>query len=208
MENESNQIEQQPEREPESINSTPRSNHYKQKSLAEQYSEATATNEAIQRAYQNLWRWYDCTEGQSSFFNYKLEGPLKKRVSEIKLFQTKVFPTRYYLVDFANATWSIMNSKADKEADRSKRTIIPFRNITECFLPLVEYEEKIKKVCSKKYNFPFFVRTVDRLFELYASTEKERQLWICAFIYLIKSTAEVQKIITANNQRMSLEIQK
>jgi hypothetical protein len=52
--------------------------------------------------------------------------------------------------------------------------MIPFRNIKESFLPLPEYESKIKKICSKKYNYPFFVKTVDRLFELYASQENER----------------------------------
>jgi UDP-galactopyranose mutase len=83
--------------------------------------------------------------------------------------------------------------------DKDNLSIIPFRNIKESFLPLPEYEEKIKKICSKKYNFPFFVKTVDRLFELYASEEKERTLWMAAFDYLIKSTNEVQKIITENN---------
>ena len=123
--------------------------------------------------------------GNSKFENYKLQGYLKKRVSEVKLFQTKVFPTRYYIIDFATAQLLMMSKATDKEQDR---VIIPFRSIKESFLPLPEYEVKIKKICSKKYNFPFFVRTVDRLFELYSSQDSERTVWMAAFDYLIKST--------------------
>lgn len=116
-------------------------------------------------------------------------GYLKKRVSEVKLFQTKVFPTRFYIVDFSNAQMIIQNRADDKKEE--EKLIIPFRNIKESFLPLPEYEKKIKKICSKKYNYPFFIKTVDRLFELYASQEDERKLWMAAMYYLIKSTAEV-----------------
>ena len=66
----------------------------------------------------------------------------------------------------------------------------------------------MKKFCSKKYNFPFFVKSVDRMFELYASTKHERFLWMSAFDYLIKSTAEVQKIIRKNNRKLDKKIQK
>ena len=100
------------------------------------------------------------------------------------------------MIDFATAQLTITNKPNDKEPDR---VIIPFRNIKESFLPLPEYEVKIKKICSKKYNHPFFVKTVDRLFELYASQENERTLWMAALDYLIKSTMEVQKILIENS---------
>jgi hypothetical protein len=86
----------------------------------------------------------------------------------------------------------------NKPSDTSE-FVVPFRNIQEIFLPLPEYEVKIKKICSKKYNFPFFVKTVDRLYEFYASQENERRLWMAAFDYLILSTLEVQKIIVENS---------
>lgn len=99
--------------------------------------------------------------------NYILEGYLKKRVNELKLFQTKIFPTRYYILNFADAVMIIQEKKG--QADPKKCKYIPFRGITECFLPTEDYEKKTKAICSKKYNFPFFVQTTDRLFELYAS---------------------------------------
>lgn len=69
--------------------------------------------------------------------------------------------------------------------------IIPFRNITECFLPTAKYEEGAQKICSKKYKYPFFINTVDRMYELYTSQDDERQMWVTCFMYLIKSTKEV-----------------
>ena len=70
-----------------------------------------------------------------------------------------------------------------------------------------DYEKRAKEVCSRKFNFPFFVKTEDRLFELYASCEEERTLWLAAFVYLIKSTREVQKIINRNNEQYRIELE-
>ena len=136
-----------------------------------------------------------------------MQGYLKKRVKELKLFQTKIFPTRYYVLNFADAIMIISEKKGHIDDSNSK--VIPFRNILETFLPMEEYEKKAKEVCSRKFNFPFFVKTEDRLFELYASTDEERTLWMAAFVYLIKSTFEVQKIINRNNEqyKQDLELQ-
>ena len=84
--------------------------------------------------------------------------------------------------------------------------IIPFRNITECFLPTEKYEEGARKICSKKYQCPFFLNTVDRMFELYTSQDDERQMWVTCFNYLIKSTKEVQKIMSNNSKKFDQQI--
>ena len=53
-------------------------------------------------------------------------------------------------------------------------------------------------VCSKKFQHPFFVKTTQRTFALYAATFEERRMWMAGFDYLIKSTAIVQEIIEQN----------
>ena len=90
------------------------------------------------------------------------------------------------MLNFADAIMIIQEKKFQK--NESKIKVVPFRCILECFLPMEDYEKKAKEVCSRKFNFPFFVKTEDRLFELYTSTDDERTLWLAAFVYLIKST--------------------
>ena len=97
------------------------------------------------------------------------------------------------MLNFADAVMYIKDKK--EQTKESKIKVIPFRNILECFLPTVDYERKAKQVCSRTFNFPFFMKTEDRLFELYTSTDEERDLWMSGFMYSIKSTREVQKII-------------
>jgi hypothetical protein len=54
------------------------------------------------------------------------------------------------------------------------------------------------EVCSKKFQHPFFVKTKDRNFALYAATFEERRMWMAGFDYLVKSTTIVQEIIEQN----------
>ena len=126
------------------------------------------------------------------------QGYLKKRVKELKFFQKKVFPTRHFTINFTKAILSILDKNKSTELtvrahahEHKSAKNIPFRNITECFLPTESYEQHAKLVCSKKYQYCFFLNTVDRLFELYASTIEERLMWVTCFTYLIMSTKEV-----------------
>ena len=72
---------------------------------------------------------------------------------------------------------------------------IPFREILECYEPATSQEEFLKATCSKKFQFPFFLKTKSRHFLLFASTHEERRMWLAGFQYVILSTKEVQKII-------------
>ena len=62
-------------------------------------------------------------------------------------------------------------------------------------------------LCSIKFKYPFFVKTTERLFELYASTTEERTMWIAGFNYVIVSTNEVQDIMKRNNDDLSAKLQ-
>ena len=66
-------------------------------------------------------------------------------------------------------------------------------------------EAKLSKQ-QKKYKYPFFVKTCDRLYELYVTEKEERFLWMAAFTYMIKSTTEVQKIIVENGKKLEYAI--
>ena len=57
------------------------------------------------------------TIGNSAFKNYKLEGYLKKRAQKIELFQTKVFITRYFKIDFDLGQIAIQTKAEEKSPD-------------------------------------------------------------------------------------------
>jgi hypothetical protein len=109
------------------------------------------------------------------------------------------------LINYSKAIFVIIQNKEclnkRKYMERDAK-IIPFRNIIECFLPTEKYEEGAKKMCSKKYQYPFFLSTVDRMFELYTAQDDERRMWVTCFNYLIKSTKEVQKIMSDNSKKL------
>jgi hypothetical protein len=65
-------------------------------------------------------------------------------------------------------------------------------------LPDPTLEKHLVAVCSKKFQNPFFLKTTDRTFALYAPTYEERRMWMAGFDYVIKSTVIVQKIIEQN----------
>ena len=46
------------------------------------------------------------------------------------------------------------------------------------------------------------------MFELYTSQEDERQMWVTCFLYLIKSTKEVQKIMSGNSRVFEEQIKR
>jgi hypothetical protein len=49
----------------------------------------------------------------------------------------------------------------------------------------------MKEWAHKKYNWPLFVKTISRIYELYTATEEEREMWFAGFTYVLKSTREV-----------------
>ena len=86
-----------------------------------------------------MMRWEKYLENNPikdcAFSNFKMEGYLKKQVSEVKLFQTTLFPKRYFVIDYASATIFIKSSKklSDDPSDKCKH--LPFRSILEVYMP-------------------------------------------------------------------------
>lgn len=82
-----------------------------------------------------------------------------------------------------------------------------FRDIIYCTLPEKQNESILQQGCSKTFFNPFYVSTRNRLYILYAATLEEREMWIDGFNYIIKSTQQVQKILTVNNQNINEDIE-
>lgn len=86
---------------------------------------------------------------------------------------------------------------------------MPFRDILSAYLPTDACDEMLRKLASgSQYVFAFFVKTSDRVFELYASTPDEREMWMAGFKYILISTKEVQTIMTNNDEQLMEKIQK
>lgn len=135
----------------------------------------------------------------SEFKNFKMQGYLRKRVSEIKFFQKNLFPKRYHIIDFTKAQMIIQSKPLQTDLTKIKR--IPFRDIYNAYLPTEENDKILRKLSSgSSYVFPFFVKTPDRIFELYTSTPDERNMWMAGFKYILISTREVQQIMVTNDQ--------
>ena len=55
------------------------------------------------------------------------------------------------------------------------------------------------------FPHPFLLKTNDRMYELYASLKQEREMWLNAFKYVVKSTKVVQNLITQNDKNLSVK---
>ena len=83
---------------------------------------------------------------------------------------------------------------------------MPFRSILLVFITDLSQQQALKKKCCPKFAFPFFVKTTERVFEFFAATEEEREMWMAGFDYCIKSTRVVQKIIEQNEKKLKEKI--
>jgi hypothetical protein len=85
----------------------------------------------------------------------------------------------------------IKHSKDDGISDKNTKQV-HFRDIKDVRLPSEEIEKQIKSKDSLvNWQFPFFVDTGERPFQLYTQSEPERRMWVAGFEYLCKSTREV-----------------
>ena len=153
--------------------------------LQKRYFEATKGNQAIIDSYASLVKHKGITySSRTSIFNgFRLQGYMKKTRNE-KAFWKKDLILRFFIVDF---NWHSMMYKPHHDDNASKD--IQFKDIYAVNL----YQEE-KKEKSKTFNKPFQVVTKDRIFELYAPSELEREMWMAAFDYAIQSTKIVQQI--------------
>jgi hypothetical protein len=126
--------------------------------------------------------------GKSSFTQFKMEGWMKKRVQEVKFFQKKLFPRRYFRIDFAQAKIQIQHKIG---GDENKTQTLQFGDIKDVKTFDGEFEILLKKDGPEFFNYPFMITTNDRDQYLYAYSEKERQMWVAAFKYVIVSTKQV-----------------
>lgn len=145
-----------------------------------------------------LWRWNQQVLNNSEFKNFKMQGWLRKRVQEVKFFQRNLYPKRYHIIDFTKAQMLIQNSKTQTDPSKIKR--VPFRDIQSAYLPTDGCDKMLRKLASgSQYVFAFFVKTTNRVFELYTSTPDEREMWMAGFKYILISTKEVQQIMINND---------
>ena len=134
-----------------------------------------------------------------------MEGVLRKCVEDVKLFQTKQFPKRYFIIDFTSANIYITHERTfGKHYDRETQKytvkptgellsdpdikVIPFRSVQDVYLPNVV---TMKRNMPSNWYFPFTLDTIDRKFLLFTKTSDERKMWIAGFRYVIASTVTV-----------------
>ena len=147
-----------------------------QNDLQKRYFEATKGNKAIIDSYNALVKHKGITySSRTSIFNgFRLQGYMKKTRNE-KAFWKKDLILRFFIIDF---NWHSMMYKPHHDDNVSKD--IHFKDIYA-----VNLFQEDKKEKSKTFNKPFQVVTKDRIFELYAPSELERDMWFAAFDYAI-----------------------
>ena len=96
-----------------------------------------------------------------------------------------------------------------KEEDEKKVKQIAFAHIQKCYIPTPKNVIKIMEdIPSKTFKYPFIVKTIERMFLLFAPTEQERDMWIAGFEYIIVSTMQVQSILKVNDEALTKNIRK
>ena len=74
--------------------------------LKEVFMNETKDNKDINSSFNNLWSFHRNFYGNSSFFNYTLQGHLVKCMEAMKLFKKKQH-IRYFILDFSKTTLDI-----------------------------------------------------------------------------------------------------
>ena len=62
-----------------------------------------------------------------------MTGLLKKKVDKEKLFQKKLYPKRYFIIDYTRAMIQIKHDLDETSLDKIKQ--IPFRDVKMCCKP-------------------------------------------------------------------------
>lgn len=128
-----------------------------------------------------------------------MRGYLRKRVHENKLFQRTKFPKRYFAINFQHGIIKIYQSEADyKNFKCTDFKELLFRDILRVNSLSGGSDEDVTQAterASRNFKMPFQVNTSERKFELFASSEEERKMWLAGFEYVMVSTQEVQIIM-------------
>lgn len=163
-------------------------------SQQESFQKMFKDNEKVKQSYKDLYQYNNKHYDNASFSSYVMRGYLRKRVAECKIFQRSKHPKRFFVVDFRTGTISVYHTEDEYKQSNLNRKDILFRDIKQLTLFSKEAEKKYE-VASKNYRFPFIVNTNERKFELFASSEEERQMWVVGFQYILISTSEVQNMM-------------
>lgn len=136
-------------------------------------------------------KWTDIDTETMTFKNQVLDGCVKKQVEKMKVFNIGLFPRRYISINFRYARLTIQKDKKDPKTAK----VVLFRDIKECYS--LEWQgNKDKHWCHS-----FFLKTYERDYVLVAPSQKEKQIWLSAFRYIILSTVALQDIIKDNEER-------
>ena len=125
-----------------------------------------------------------------------MRGYLRKRVHENKIFQRSKFPKRYFAINFQYGTIKIYPTEQDynnKKCTDFKEIL--FRDILKVQNLGANEDNSLTEKASKNFRMPFQIDTSERKFELFASSEEERKMWLVGFEYILVSTSEVQIIM-------------
>ena len=90
------------------------------------------------------------------------------------------------------------NGETDKDKDVY---IIRFSEVLSITKPIESVQAQLVKDCSKKFQWPFYLKTEKRNFELYAPSELERQIWMAGFDYILKCGKAIKKILSERDAK-------
>ena len=86
-----------------------------------------------------------------------------------------MFPRRFFKIQFDQGIIEIFNKMSNGETDKDKDVyIIRFSEVLSITKPIESVQAQLVKDCSKKFQWPFYLKTEKRNFELYAPSELER----------------------------------
>ena len=108
-----------------------------------------------------------------------------KKLKNVTAFYKKDLIKRFFIIDFNLQSFFVKEERITENV-----TLISFNDLLSVDFCTLEKNNK-----SKTFSKPFLVKLKGRDYELYAGSNIERELWMAAFDYAIKSTKVVQKII-------------
>ena len=139
-----------------------------------------------------------------SFRNNRMEGYFKKQVQKAKLFQFSQFPKRYFVIDFEDGVMLVKHKCEQSDRECSKCISIPFKNITEVYMPT---EKQRPNSIPDDCLGVIIVQTLQRMYVMCCTTQKQAEMFNDGFKYLIKKTQVFQDILRTKNEYSSNRVE-
>lgn len=110
----------------------------------ESFEQQFKENTKVRDAYSKLLAHNNSKHENSSFANNIMQGYLRKRVADNKIFVRTKHPKRYFVIDFIQGTLNIFQNEKDFHQKASNFKSILFRDIKKLMLFDKDAENKFE----------------------------------------------------------------